>query len=179
MLEVWHQEGRLACEGVDTGRGCRELGSRAMSPMPRSTSGRWPTCRVRRYGRVSARKIAQFHPHSAWRGRAFGRALQGLLGLRFPMGPNRPSKARSVHPQALYRRSTKRVWSERLAHQRRKAARARGRLGDRPPMPLDDPRIQTAKKLHADKSLGIADICKTLRISRPTLYRYVALKNAA
>ena len=58
-------------------------------------------------------------------------------------------------------------------------ARARGRLGGRPPMSLDDPRIQTAKKLHADKSMVVADICKTLRISRPTLYRYVALKNAA
>lgn len=59
------------------------------------------------------------------------------------------------------------------------AARARGRLGGRPPMSLYDPRIQTAKRLHADKSMVIADICKTLRISRPTLYRYVALKNAA
>ena len=58
-------------------------------------------------------------------------------------------------------------------------ARARGRLGGRPPMSLDDPRIQTAKRLHGDKSMVIADICKTLRISRPTLYRYVALKNAA
>jgi DNA invertase Pin-like site-specific DNA recombinase len=56
------------------------------------------------------------------------------------------------------------------------AARARGRLGGRPQMSLDDPRIQTAKKLHADKSLGITDICKTLQISRPTLYRWLAVK---
>jgi DNA invertase Pin-like site-specific DNA recombinase len=56
------------------------------------------------------------------------------------------------------------------------AARARGRLGGRPPMSLDDPRIQTAKKLHADKSMVIADICKTLQISRPTLYRWLAVK---
>jgi DNA invertase Pin-like site-specific DNA recombinase len=55
------------------------------------------------------------------------------------------------------------------------AARARGRLGGRPPMALDDPRIQTAKKLHADKSMVIADICKTLQISRPTLYRWLAV----
>ena len=58
------------------------------------------------------------------------------------------------------------------------AARARGRLGGRPPMPLDDPRIQTARKLHADQSMVIADICKTLQISRPTLYRWLALKSA-
>ena len=55
-------------------------------------------------------------------------------------------------------------------------ARARGRLGGRPPMSLDDPRIQTAKKLHADKSMVIADICKTLQISRPTLYRWVSVQ---
>jgi DNA invertase Pin-like site-specific DNA recombinase len=56
------------------------------------------------------------------------------------------------------------------------AARARGRKGGRPPMPVDDPRIQTAKKLHADKHMAIADICTTLQISRPTLYRWLAIK---
>jgi DNA invertase Pin-like site-specific DNA recombinase len=58
-----------------------------------------------------------------------------------------------------------------------KAARARGRLGGRPPMSLDDPRIQTAKKLHADKSMVIGDICKTLSISRPTLYRWLSVES--
>jgi hypothetical protein len=43
-------------------------------------------------------------------------------------------------------------------------------------MPLDDPWIQTAKKLHADKGMVITDICKTLRISRPTLCRWLAVK---
>ena len=33
-----------------------------------------------------------------------------------------------------------------------------------------------AKKLHADESLGIDDICKTLRISRSMFYRYVGLE---
>ena len=59
-----------------------------------------------------------------------------------------------------------------------KAARARGRLGGRPPMSSDDPRIQTAKKLHADKGMAVADICKTLQISRPTLYRWLAVRSA-
>jgi len=58
------------------------------------------------------------------------------------------------------------------------AARARGRLGGRPPMSLDDPRIQTAKKLHADKSMAVSAICTTLQISRPTLYRWLAMKSA-
>jgi DNA invertase Pin-like site-specific DNA recombinase len=55
------------------------------------------------------------------------------------------------------------------------AARARGRLGGRKPMSLDDPRVLTAKTLHADKKMPVADICTTLQVSRPTLYRWLAL----
>jgi predicted DNA-binding transcriptional regulator AlpA len=29
--------------------------------------------------------------------------------------------------------------------------------------------------MHADKSISVTDICRTLRISRPTLYRYLAM----
>lgn len=58
------------------------------------------------------------------------------------------------------------------------AARARGRMGGRRPISVDDPRIQTAKKLHADKSMAIYAICQTLRISRPTLYRWLSMKAA-
>ncbi len=54
-------------------------------------------------------------------------------------------------------------------------ARARGRLGGRKPISVADPRVQTAKRMHGDKSLSVPDICKTLRISRPTLYRYLAM----
>ena len=57
-----------------------------------------------------------------------------------------------------------------------KAARARGRLGGRRPISPDDPRVQTARKLHADTKMPVADICKTLKISRATLYRYLARK---
>src|SRR5262249_38889814 len=54
------------------------------------------------------------------------------------------------------------------------AARARGRLGGRKPIEADDPRVRMAKRMHADKTITVPDICKTLRISRPTLYRYLA-----
>lgn len=57
-----------------------------------------------------------------------------------------------------------------------KAARARGRHGGRPSIPAGHPSVVAAKKMHADKTMPVADICKTLRISRPTLYRYVALR---
>jgi predicted DNA-binding transcriptional regulator AlpA len=49
-------------------------------------------------------------------------------------------------------------------------------LGGRKPLLVSDPRVQTARRMHADKSMPIADICTTLRISRPTLYRYLAMK---
>ncbi|OHB79283.1 MAG: hypothetical protein A2V98_06530 [Planctomycetes bacterium RBG_16_64_12] len=55
------------------------------------------------------------------------------------------------------------------------AARARGRNGGRPKIDVSDAKVVMAKKLHADKSLEIDDICKTLRISRSTFYRYVRL----
>ena len=55
------------------------------------------------------------------------------------------------------------------------AARARGRNGGRPKVTAKEARVVLAKKLHADKSLDIEDICTTLRISRSTLYRYVQL----
>jgi predicted DNA-binding transcriptional regulator AlpA len=43
-------------------------------------------------------------------------------------------------------------------------------------MPLDTPRVQPAKKLHGDKSMVVADICKTLQVSRPTFYQWVSLQ---
>lgn len=71
-------------------------------------------------------------------------------------------------------------FERRLIQERTKAgltaARARGRLGGRKPITASDPRVQTAQKMHADKSMPVADICKSLQISRATLYRYVALK---
>ena len=52
------------------------------------------------------------------------------------------------------------------------AARARGRLGGRP-RALDHKKVQMAQALYNDKSNSITDICRTLRVSRATLYRYV------
>jgi DNA invertase Pin-like site-specific DNA recombinase len=52
------------------------------------------------------------------------------------------------------------------------AARARGKLGGRRKA-LSDRQVAMARKLYADKSNTIADICKTLRCSRATLYRAV------
>lgn len=51
------------------------------------------------------------------------------------------------------------------------AARARGKLGGR--KPLAPEKVAAAKRLYADKNNSPAWICKTLGISRSSLYRYV------
>ncbi len=53
------------------------------------------------------------------------------------------------------------------------AARSRGHLGGRPKALATAQKIAMAQKLYSDKSNAIADICKSLHISRATLYRYV------
>jgi len=53
------------------------------------------------------------------------------------------------------------------------AARARGKEGGRP-RKLDAKKKAQALTLHNDKTNTIADICRTLRIARTTLYRYLA-----
>lgn len=55
----------------------------------------------------------------------------------------------------------------------RKSARARGRLGGRPPA-LDEEKRARVVELHKDPSVSPGDICRTLNISKTTLYRYLA-----
>ena len=55
------------------------------------------------------------------------------------------------------------------------AARARGRVGGRPRAEgLNTPKkVHVAKALYQDKRNSISDICRMLRISRTTFYRYM------
>ncbi len=57
------------------------------------------------------------------------------------------------------------------------AARARGRIGGRPKALPDARKVAIAKALYANKQNSVAEICRTLRISRATLYRYVKAGN--
>jgi DNA invertase Pin-like site-specific DNA recombinase len=70
-------------------------------------------------------------------------------------------------------------FERRLIQERTKAglasARARGRLGGRPPIDLDEAKVRAARKLHDNHTLNIDDICSTLHISRSTCYRYVRI----
>jgi DNA invertase Pin-like site-specific DNA recombinase len=52
------------------------------------------------------------------------------------------------------------------------AARARGRRGGRPRLSAE--KVRQLRTLAADRSNSVAGICKTLRISRATFYRYVS-----
>ncbi|MCE2993397.1 MAG: recombinase family protein [Alphaproteobacteria bacterium] len=56
------------------------------------------------------------------------------------------------------------------------SARARGRLGGRPKK-LTESQLYLMRKLYADKSNEISDICKMFKISRPTLFRLVKISN--
>ncbi len=53
------------------------------------------------------------------------------------------------------------------------AARARGRIGGKPPLDDSTGKVVMAKKLYRDKTNSIPEICRMLNISRATLYRYL------
>ena len=61
------------------------------------------------------------------------------------------------------------------------SARARGRKGGRPPAASmsDAKKVALAQKLYDDTTNSIDDICKTLRVSRSTLYRYIKKQGAS
>jgi DNA invertase Pin-like site-specific DNA recombinase len=56
------------------------------------------------------------------------------------------------------------------------AARARGRRGGRPKRQRSSRKVAMARALYADKTNSVSEICKTLGISRATLYRYLNQK---
>jgi DNA invertase Pin-like site-specific DNA recombinase len=55
------------------------------------------------------------------------------------------------------------------------AARARGRKGGRPKK-LNQRKVEIAKQLHNNRQTTVDEICRTLNISRATLYRYINVK---
>jgi DNA invertase Pin-like site-specific DNA recombinase len=73
-------------------------------------------------------------------------------------------------------------FERRLNQERTKAglvaAGARGRQRGRPRIESEEAKVRTVKKLGGDKSINIEDICKTLKISRSTYYRYLKMKSS-
>ncbi|MBI4021772.1 MAG: recombinase family protein [Candidatus Andersenbacteria bacterium] len=74
-------------------------------------------------------------------------------------------------------------FERRLIQERTKAglaaARARGRMGGRKPLDPAEPRVQMAQAMHRDRRMAVRDICRTLKISRATLYRYLGLSDTS
>jgi DNA invertase Pin-like site-specific DNA recombinase len=74
-------------------------------------------------------------------------------------------------------------FERRLIQERTRAglavARARGKKGGRTPLCAEEPRVRMAYTMYADQSLSVLDICRVLRISQATFYRYVALGRQA
>jgi len=57
------------------------------------------------------------------------------------------------------------------------AARARGRLGGRPPV-LDEKQREALVLLHKEKKHSVKEICQIMGISRQTLYNYLGKTNS-
>ena len=74
-------------------------------------------------------------------------------------------------------------FERRLIQERTRAglesARARGRKGGRKSIAHDDPRVLTAKRMHKNHGMSIDKICKLLKISRASFYRYISMPEAA
>lgn len=51
-----------------------------------------------------------------------------------------------------------------------RAAADRGRKGGRPRL-MDDTKVQLAQAMHKDKGIAVSEICRTLGVSKGTLYR--------
>jgi DNA invertase Pin-like site-specific DNA recombinase len=55
------------------------------------------------------------------------------------------------------------------------AARSRGKNGGRKRIESTNPKVLTAKNMHTEHDMSIDDICKTLKISRSSFYRYLGV----
>ncbi len=54
-------------------------------------------------------------------------------------------------------------------------ARDEGRIGGRRPVKSNDPQVKKARKLHRNQKIKVSAICRILKISRGTFYRWLKL----
>ncbi len=59
-----------------------------------------------------------------------------------------------------------------------KAARARGKMGGRPPL-LDSRQINRMIEMYDEQKNTVAEICKIYSISRPSFYNYLKQRSPA
>jgi DNA invertase Pin-like site-specific DNA recombinase len=66
-------------------------------------------------------------------------------------------------------------FERRLIQKRTRAGLEAARSRGRKKIQSTDPRVLMAKKMHKDHGMSIDNICKTLKISRASFYRYLGL----
>ena len=59
------------------------------------------------------------------------------------------------------------------------AARARGKKGGRPAVLHNSPKVQAVMKMHGRLKVPVHEICRTLKISKSTYYRYLRIGKQA
>jgi len=96
----------------------------------------------------------------------------GLLSLHESLDTTSPSGKLIFHVFAALAEFERDLIRERTAAGLQ-AARARGRHGGRPRV-LTPQQLAMARRLHADKTTTVGEICRALGVSRATLYRYLA-----
>src|SRR5262245_23460392 len=98
----------------------------------------------------------------------------------FPIGINRSSSS-VCYCRSIF--SALAQFERRLIQERTRAglaaARARGKHGGWKPLRPEDPRVRVAFMMYGGQRLTVPEICRTLRISPATFYRYVALGRRA
>ena len=95
----------------------------------------------------------------------------GFKSLHENIDTNTPSGKLQFHVFSALAEFERDLIRERT-HAGLRAARARGIKGGRKREMTSD-KVAMAARLMKDKSIPIKDICKTLGVSKPTLYRYV------
>lgn len=111
-----------------------------------------------------------------WRLDRLGRSMAHLVTLVEDLG-KKGIRFRSLCDGAIDTTTALAQCARRLIQERTRAdldaARARGRRGERKKIASDNPKVLTAKRMHKNHGMSIDDICKTLKISRTSFYRYL------
>lgn len=128
-------------------------------------------------GSLAIRSVGKIHASSSWSySKAYAKKELDLP----PCVMGRATDTTTASGELIFNIfSSLAQFERRLTQERTRAglaaARARGKKGGRKKISSKDPKVLIAKNMHKDHGMSINDICKTLKISRASFYRYVNL----